>query len=53
MTRIKTILAAAALVAVPAIASAGCGWHAQQAMSCADGMVFDTEKQACVEQVTG
>ncbi|MFP4274559.1 MAG: hypothetical protein ACLFRU_05975 [Paracoccaceae bacterium] len=53
MTRIKTILAAAALVAVPAIASAGCGWHERQAMSCADGLVYDAEKQACVEQVTG
>jgi hypothetical protein len=53
MTRIKTILAAAALVAVPAIASAGCGWHSQQAMSCADGMVYDAATQSCVEQVTG
>lgn len=49
---IKTLLAAAALAIVPALGFAACsGSH--QAMSCADGMVWDPERGSCVSQVTG
>ncbi|MDJ0823708.1 MAG: adenylosuccinate lyase [Paracoccaceae bacterium] len=50
---IKTVLTAAALVVAPALAYAeGCSWHSQQAMSCADGMVYDSETNSC-KTVTG
>ncbi|ETW14494.1 hypothetical protein ATO8_01255 [Roseivivax marinus] len=45
---IKTLLAAAALTAVSAMsASAQCSWG-KQAMSCADGMTYDSDSHACV-----
>lgn len=52
--KLKTVLAALVLAAAPSFAIAECNWgHAnQQAMSCAEGMVFDPETQTCVEQVT-
>jgi len=52
---LKTILAALALAATPALATAACfGDHAEKSvMSCAEGLVWDTQKGACVEQVTG
>ncbi|SFE14786.1 hypothetical protein [Roseivivax sediminis] len=49
---IKTIFAAAALTALSAAsASATCDWG-KQAMSCGDGMTYDSDKGACVT-VTG
>ncbi|MBY6116410.1 adenylosuccinate lyase [Mameliella alba] len=45
---LKTILAAAAIALFPALAIAACFDHTEQAMSCADGMTYDTEKKACV-----
>ena len=53
MTSIKTLLAAAALSLVPAVSMAMCAGKSHQAMSCADGMVWDSEQQTCVEQVMG
>jgi len=47
---IKTFLSAAALVALPAVASA-CPAHTNQAQSCAPGMVWDSVQQSCVKQV--
>lgn len=44
---IKTLLTAAALAVAPAFAFAACGGHSQQAMSCADGLVYDTESGTC------
>lgn len=47
---IKTALAALVLALAPAIASATCfGDHSQQAMSCADGMIWDEKTATCVE----
>ncbi|MGR3495054.1 hypothetical protein [Citreimonas sp.] len=44
---IRTIFAAATLVLMPALASAACYGGHEQAMSCADGMVLDTETNTC------
>jgi hypothetical protein len=47
----KTVLSVLALVLLPGLAAAQClGDHTgqQQAMSCADGSVYDTEAGACV-----
>jgi hypothetical protein len=45
---IRTLTTAFALTLLPALASAAC-WegHERQAMSCADGMVFDAETNTC------
>ncbi|MDF0602039.1 hypothetical protein P1J78_14955 [Psychromarinibacter sp. C21-152] len=49
----RTILAAAVLALTPALAMAECGWHQKNAaMTCADGMVYDADADACVK-VTG
>lgn len=50
---LKTLLAAAALTMTPVIAAATCSAHKDQAMSCADGTVWDSETSSCVQQVTG
>ncbi len=45
---IKTLLAAAALTLSPALAMAACyEGHEKQAMSCADGTVYDTATNSC------
>jgi hypothetical protein len=44
---LKALLAAAALTLCPAIATAQCSGHSQQAMSCAEGTVWDAETQSC------
>lgn len=49
---IRTMVCAAMLTVLPALSYAGCsGSH--QAMSCAEGTVWDADTQTCVEQVTG
>jgi hypothetical protein len=42
-------LAALALVALPSLAAAGCSYGKQkQAMSCAEGSVYDSASKSCV-----
>ncbi|REC58847.1 adenylosuccinate lyase [Rhodosalinus sediminis] len=53
MSKLKTLAAATALTLVPAMSMAMCAGKSHQAMSCADGMVWDSEQQACVKQVMG
>jgi len=43
-----TSIAAALTVAATLSAWAGCAGHGQQAMSCADGTVWDHETRTCV-----
>lgn len=52
---IKTFLTAAALTLLPGLALAmGCSTkHEDMAMSCSDGMTYDSTAGKCVEQVTG
>ena len=52
--KLNFTIAAAILAFAPTFASAmGCGHgHDQQAMSCAEGMVWDADKGICAEQVT-
>lgn len=47
----KTTLAALALVLTPALASAMCSDKSHQAMSCAEGTVYDAASASCVKQV--
>lgn len=47
---LKTAFAALMLSLAPMIASAACPGH--QAMSCADGMVWDHETGNCIKQVS-
>lgn len=49
---IKTILTAVVLTAAPLAAVAECSSKHQQAMSCADGTVWDAETKSCTK-VTG
>jgi len=56
MTKMKTILAAAALVAAPGLASAyECNWGKaeQVTMSCAPGTTLDATSGTCVPEATG
>ena len=47
--QVKTILTAAALTLASAVSAyAGCTYHEQQAMSCADGTTYDSESKSCV-----
>jgi hypothetical protein len=48
--KIKTTLAAFVLAVAPTLSFAAC-WegHSQQAMSCAEGQVWDETSEACVE----
>jgi hypothetical protein len=48
MTTIKTLLAAAALIAAPALAMANCPFDHQVTMSCTDGTNWDADSQSCV-----
>ena len=49
---VKTVIAALALVALPALASAECNWSkTHQAQSCATGTQWDSQAGACVEIV--
>ncbi len=53
--KIKTAIATLALALAPSIALAmGCSsdHRMQEAMSCAEGSVWDAEAGTCVEQVT-
>ena len=52
--RIKTLLAAFVLMAVPGFAYAECSWGAghEVTMSCADGTSWDADAQACVPTAT-
>ncbi|TFL17885.1 adenylosuccinate lyase [Jannaschia formosa] len=55
MTKMKTILAAAALVAAPGLASAQCNWgkmEQQVTMSCAPGTTWDATAGTCVPEAT-
>ncbi len=54
MTKIKTLLAAAALVSAPALAMADCSWGSahEVSMSCATGSSWDAESQTCVPTVS-
>lgn len=49
---IKTLLTAGLLALAPVMSFAACSGHTEQAMSCADGMVWDAETSSCVEQTT-
>lgn len=49
---IKTILTALALTVLPAASFAMCSGKSHQAMSCAEGTVWDVESESCVKQVT-
>lgn len=44
----KTLATALVLSLAPAAAFAACDWQKNAAMSCADGTVYDAERQACV-----
>ncbi|AHM05555.1 hypothetical protein roselon_03297 [Roseibacterium elongatum DSM 19469] len=54
MTKIKTLLAAAALMAAPGLAMAECSWGSSHdmTMSCAQGSTWDADSQACVPTVS-
>ena len=54
MTKIKILLATAALIAVPGFATAECTWGSghEVSMSCADGTSWDAESQSCVTTAT-
>lgn len=49
---IRTIFAAAMLALMPALASAACGGHERQAMTCTDGTIYDAATDTC-KVVTG
>jgi Chitin binding Peritrophin-A domain len=49
----KRLVLLLALLASPVTAWAACTGHDQQAMSCAQGQVWDPETDACVPIVTG
>ena len=51
---VRSILAAAILALAPTFALAqACDHGTEQAMSCADGMVWDSTTGSCVSQVSG
>ncbi|MDJ0630300.1 MAG: chitin-binding domain-containing protein [Rhodobacter sp.] len=52
--KIKTAIFATILAVAPTLTFAACNWQhsTQEAMSCAEGMVWDAETETCVEQVT-
>jgi len=52
--RIKTLLAAFVLTAVPGFAYAECSWGRMQeaTMTCADGTTWDSASQTCVVTAT-
>lgn len=52
--RMKTLLAAFVLMAVPGFAYAECSWGRvhEVTMSCSDGTVWDAASQSCVTSAT-
>ena len=50
MTRLVLLLV---FVAGPVVAGPGCDRSEQQAMSCAEGLVWDPETDTCLPIVTG
>lgn len=48
---LKTLFAALALTLAPMVASAMCS-STDQAMSCADGMIWDSETRSCTKQLS-
>jgi len=48
----KTALAILALASFPAFAQAMCSDKSHQAMSCAEGMVWDAQTGSCTKQVS-
>lgn len=51
--KLKTALAALALTVAPVAALAmGCSDRSHEAQSCATGMVWDSNLQTCVKQIT-
>jgi len=49
--KLKTVFAALALSVAPMMVSAACSsFH--QAMSCADGMIWDNETRSCTKQLS-
>lgn len=55
MKTMTTMAATIVLAALPTLSLAmGCSYenHQQQAMSCAEGTVWDAQAGACVEQIT-
>jgi hypothetical protein len=55
MTKMKTILAATALMLAPGLAAAeGCSWMKEQTatMTCAPGTTFDATAGTCVPEAT-
>ena len=49
----KVVLTSLALTLATSLSAyAGCKGHSEQAMSCADGTVWDTESRSCVPQTT-
>ncbi|WP_196774355.1 hypothetical protein [Rhodovulum sp. MB263] len=49
----RTILAAATLALLPALASAECGWQKRiNASQCGEGQIFDSVSGQCVDQTT-
>ena len=50
---IRTVLSAIVLALAPLAASAACSGHEEQAMSCAQDMVWNPETSVCEPIVTG
>ena len=49
--KLKTVFAALALTLAPMMVSAACS-SSHQAMSCADGMIWDSETRSCTKQLS-
>ncbi|HEY9019902.1 MAG: hypothetical protein QUV10_04265 [Paracoccaceae bacterium] len=50
--KLKTAFAALVLTLAPMMVSAACS-SSHQAMSCAEGMVWDSETRTCTQQLSG
>lgn len=48
----KILMTAVALTVLPAAAFATCSGKSHQAMSCAEGSVWDADTRSCVQQVS-
>jgi len=52
MATMRMFIVSAVLALTPVVAQAECAWHTEQAaITCAEGMVYDQEAQACVKIV--
>ncbi|MCE8001018.1 MAG: adenylosuccinate lyase [Rhodobiaceae bacterium] len=51
--KIKTLFVVFGLLVLPASGYAMCSGHDHQALSCAEGTVWNADTQTCVAQVTG